>query len=178
MQQNVVNKSLFFNKFLMYKHIQASNLKHTGGLTILKASSFFSWGQLGNVRFRLFWFQERSEAWVKCVYSDTDSETWQLWLAFGKGKSFLSSSRCGAKVHGFALIASTWLHNSKCEKWEDGGVAKDWMKGKKGGRWNKLDDVIWLTEDPVSSNNIQTLHLLSLKMPKGWATATKIKMAN
>lgn len=33
------------------------------------------------------------------------------------------------------------------------GGSKGLDEGKKGGRWNKTGDVIWLTEDPVSSNN-------------------------
>lgn len=156
---SVVNKSLFY-KFLLYKHIQASKVKHTGGWIILKVSGFFNWGQLGNVHFRLFWFQHKkcSKAWVKCVYSDTESETWQLWLAFGKGKSFFSSSLCVAKVHGFTLIASTWLHNSKCEKWEDGGNSKGLDEGKKGA-----DGISWMMssgEQKIRSAAITYKHFI------------------
>lgn len=115
------------------QNIRVSKVKH--GLPFLKVSGFVSRGQLGNVHFRSFWFQQEKygEGWVKCVCADNDSETWQLWSAFGKGKSYFPPSLCvcGAKVHSFTLIASTWLHNSKREKWEDGKKREGLDEGEK-----------------------------------------------
>lgn len=70
----------FFKSCPCTKHIQ-----HTDGIAALQVI----WDQLGNVHFTTFWFQHKKsgEAFrVNSAYSDTDSETQQLWPPFGKGK--------------------------------------------------------------------------------------------
>lgn len=153
--------------FLRVSHgqnIQASKVKH--GLPFLKVSGFVSWGKLGNVHFRSFWFQQEKygEGWVKCVRSDTDSETWQLWPAFGKGKSFFPPLSLRVEQR---FTVSPWLPqlgsitaNVKNEKMGKKGRI-GW--GKKAG-W--CHPFFSNKDDLISSKNIQTLRLFPSEMPK------------
>lgn len=147
------NKMWVIKAFLWVSHgqnIQASKVKH--GLPFLKVSGFVSWGQLGNVHFRSFWFQHKKygEGWVKCVYSDTDSETWQLWSAFGKGKFFFFPLCVEQR-----FTVSPWLPQlgyitANVEKLEDGIKGKNWLRGK------KLDDVIHFSVTKIISSTAKT----------------------
>lgn len=135
--------------------------------------------EFGNVHFTSFWFQHKKcgEAWVNCVYSDSDSERQQLWSTFIKGEVifFLSLSLCAEQ----RFTASPWLLQLgyiTANMWKMRRRGKKRWKmdeGKKG-----LDDVIHFiaTKKILSAGKTQKHCIFFSKMPKWWATATKTMM--
>lgn len=91
-----------------------------------------------------------------------------------RGHLFFPLSLCGAKVHSFTPIASTWLHNSKCGKIRRWDKREELDEGKKAG-W--CHPFFSNKDDLINSKNIQTLHLFPSEKPKWWAAEVKIKMA-
>lgn len=163
--------------FSCTKHIQASKVKHTDGIPSLKVSSLVSWKlfhfcctlcmysisdnkadfEFGNVHFRSFGSSKCGEAWVDCVYSDSDSERQQLWSTFRKGEViFFSLSLCAEQ----RFTASPWLLQLGYI------TANMWKMRRRGKKRRKMDEGKngWChpfysnKEDPVSRENTKTLH--------------------
>lgn len=123
-------------------------MKHADGIPSLKVSSLVSWGLLGNVHFRSFWFQHKcGEAWVNCVYSDTDSQ-WNMAAVADvrKGEMIFFPSLCAEQ----RFTISPWLPplgyiTANVKKMRQEKRVKVGKRKKKVGRGNDLDDVIHFT---------------------------------